>query len=118
MALSGRVTTTSKEGRSVTLKWSATQSIPANKSTVSWTLEGSGSASGYVIVGELRVTINGKQAYYRSSDKHTNCYVGTKLASGSVDIAHANDGTKTFSIKVEAGIYNWSINWRSCWWMG
>ena len=110
MALSGRVTTTSKEGRSVTLKWSATQSIPANKSTVSWTLEGSGSASGYVIVGELRVTINGKQAYYRSSDNHTNCYVGTRLASGSVDIAHANDGTKTFAIKVEAGIYNWSIN--------
>ena len=110
MALSGSVTTTSKEGRSVTLKWSATQSISENKSTVSWTLEGSGSASGYVIVGELRVTINGKQAYYRSSDKHTNCYVGTKLASGSVDIAHANDGTKTFSIKVEAGIYNWSIN--------
>ena len=83
MALSGRVTTTSKEGRSVTLKWSATQSISANKSTVSWTLEGSGSASGYVIVGELRGTINGKQAYYRSSDNHTNCYVATRLASGA-----------------------------------
>lgn len=110
MALSGSVTTSSSSGRSVTLNWSATQSIANNTSTVSWTLVGSGSASGWVRVSELRVTINGTQVYYRGSSNHTDCYNGTQLASGSTTISHNSDGTKSFSISVEAGIYQWAIN--------
>lgn len=110
MALSGSVTTSSYEGRSVTLNWTATQSVANNTSTISWSLVGSGSASGWVTVSELKVTINGSQAYYRSSSNHTDCYNGTKLASGTQTITHNNDGTKSFTIKVEAGIYNWAIN--------
>lgn len=110
MALSGSVTTGSYSNRSVTLKWTATQSVANNTSTISWELVGSGSSSGWVVVSELKVTIDGSQAYYRSSDKHTNCYNGTKLASGTKTITHSSDGTKSFTIKVEAGIYNWAIN--------
>jgi len=110
MALSGSVTTSSSEGRSVTLNWSASQSIANNTSTVSWSLVGSGSFSGWVQVSEIRVTINGSQQYYRSSSNHTQCYNGTQLASGSLTISHATDGTKSFSITVEAGIYQWAIN--------
>ena len=110
MALSGSVTTSSSEGRSVTLNWSASQSITNNTSTVSWSLVGSGSFSGWVQVSEIRVTINGSQQYYRSSSNHTQCYNGTQLASGSLTISHAADGTKSFSITVEAGIYQWAIN--------
>lgn len=110
MALSGSVTTTSSEGRSVTLNWSASQSITNNTSTVTWSLVGSGSFSGWVQVSEIRVTINGSQQYYRSSSNHTQCYSGTQLASGSLTITHAADGTKSFSISVEAGIYQWAIN--------
>lgn len=110
MALSGSVTTGSYNGRSVTLYWSATQNITNNTSTVSWTLEGSGSASGWVTVSELRVTANGSEEYYRSYTNHTNCYYGTTLASGSFTVYHNSDGTKSLSIRVEAGIYNWSIN--------
>lgn len=110
MALSGSVTTSSSEGRSVTLNWSASQSIANNTSTVSWSLVGSGSFSGWVQVSEIRVTINGSQQYYRSSSNHTQCYNGTQLASGSLTISHAADGTKSFSITVEAGIYQWAIN--------
>lgn len=110
MALSGSVTTSSSSGRSVTLSWTATQSVANNSSTISWSLKGSGSAGGYVVVSELRVTINGSQAYYRSSSNHTNCYVGTELASGTTTISHNSDGTKSFTIKVEAGIYQWAIN--------
>lgn len=103
MALSGSVTTSSSSGRSVTLNWSATQSIANNTSTVSWTLVGSGSASGWVRVSELRVTINGTQVYYRDSSNHTDCYSGTQLASGSTTISHNSDGTKSFkSITVYA----------------
>lgn len=110
MALSGSVTTTSSSSRSVTLNWTATQSTENNKSTISWELVGSGSSTGWVVVSELRVTIDGSEVYYRSHDNHTNCYQGTKLASGTKTISHASDGTKSFTIKVEAGIYNWAIN--------
>lgn len=110
MALSGSVTTNSSYERSVTLNWNATQSIANNTSTISWKLVGSGSANGWVRVSELRVNINGSQVYYRSSDNHTDCYNGTQLASGSTTISHNSDGTKSFSISVEAGIYQWAIN--------
>lgn len=110
MALSGSVTTTSAEGRSVTLKWTATQSIENNTSKISWELVGSGSASGYVQVSEIRIKINGSEAYYRNSTYHTNCYVGTKLCSGTTTIVHASDGTKSFGISVEAGIFQYTIN--------
>lgn len=110
MALSGSVTTTSSYNRSVTLSWTATQSVANNTSTVSWSLAGSGSSTGWVQVSEIRVTINGSQAYYRSSSNHTECWQGTVLATGSQTITHNSDGTKSFTIKVEAGIYNWAIN--------
>lgn len=110
MALSGSVTTGSYSNRSVTLNWTATQNVANNTSTISWELVGSGSSSGYVVVSELKVTIDGSQAYYRSSSNHTNCYNGTKLASGTKTITHSSDGTKSFTIKVEAGIYSWAIN--------
>lgn len=110
MALSGSVTTTSSYSRSVTLTWTATQSVANNQSTVSWVLKGSGSASGWVQVSEIKITINGSQAYYRDSSNHTQCYSGTQLCSGTTTINHNSDGTKSFTIKVEAGIYQWAIN--------
>lgn len=110
MALSGSVTSTSSNSRSVTLNWTATQNVSNNTSTISWSLVGSGSFSGYVVVSELKVTIDGSQAYYRSSSNHTDCYNGTQLASGTKTITHNSDGSRSFSIKIEAGIYNWAIN--------
>ena len=109
MALSGSVTTDSYKGRSVTLNWSATQSIANNTSTITWELVGSG-GGGYVVVSELNVTIDGSQAYYRGPSNHTDCYVGTVLASGTTVVSHNNDGSKSFTISVQAGIYNWAIN--------
>ena len=110
MALSGSVTSTSSNSRSVTLNWTATQNVSNNTSTISWSLVGSGSFSGYVVVSELKVTIDGSQAYYRSSSNHTDCYNGTQLASGTKTITHNSDGSRSFTIKVEAGIYQWAIN--------
>lgn len=110
MALSGSVTTSEYEGRSVTFKWSATQSVDANTSSISWSLVGSGSGGGWVVVSELRVKCDGVQRYYRSSSNHTDCYQGTVLATGNFTISHNADGTKSFPILIEAGIYNWAIN--------
>lgn len=105
MALSGNVVTSAKEGRSVTLEWTATQSIEKNTSTISWKLVGSGSAGGYVAVFGIKVNINGSQVFYRDSNTRTNCYVGTVLCSGTTTVPHNADGTKTFSISVDAAIY-------------
>ena len=110
MALSGSVTTSSSSNRSVTVNWTATQDVSKNQSKISWKIVGSGSASGWVRVSELRLTIDGSQEYYRDSSHHTDCYQGTKLASGTKTITHGNDGKKSFKIKIEAGIYQWAIN--------
>ena len=117
MALSGSVTTSVYSGRSITLNWTATQPTGENKSRVSWELIGSGSAGGYVMVGEIKVTINGIQAYYRNSSVHTNCYKNQAVTKpdgtaikGTVEIPHKSDGTKSFTVKVEAGIYMYAIN--------
>lgn len=110
MALSGSVVTTSCEGRSVTLKWTATQNIANNTSTISWELVGSGSNDGWVQVSEISIEIDGNEVYYRSSSNHTECYIGTELCSGSTTITHALDGTRSFDISVGAGIYQNSIN--------
>lgn len=110
MALSGSVTTSSSSNRSVTVNWSATQDIAKNQSTISWKIVGSGSATGWVRVSELRLKIDGSQEFYRDSSHYTNCYQGTVLASGTKTLKHGNDGKKSFSISIEAGIYQWAIN--------
>jgi len=110
MALSGSVTTSSSHNRSVTVNWSATQDISKNQSKISWEIVGSGSGSGWVVVSELRLKIDGSQEFYRDTSHHTNCYQGTVLASGTKTITHGNDGKKSFSISIEAGIYQWAIN--------
>lgn len=110
MALSGSVTTSSSSNRSVTVNWSATQDIAKNQSTISWKIVGSGSATGWVRVSELRLKIDGSQEFYRDSSHHTDCYQGTVLASGTKTLKHGNDGKKSFSISIEAGIYQWAIN--------
>lgn len=110
MALSGSIITESSKGRSVTLNWVAVQDKENNKSILTWELVGSGSATGWVAVNEIRITIDGVQSFYRNESNQTICYQGTKIASGTEIITHSSDGTKSFIIKVEAGIYQWEIN--------
>lgn len=114
MALSGSVSTstyTTSGGRTykVVLSWTATQDYAANTSKISWTAKVSASA-GYIIVSELRITIAGKRAFYRDTTHHTEGYNNTLLASGSMVLTHNDDGSKKFSAKVEAGIYQYAIN--------
>lgn len=109
MALSGSVTTTSSHNRSLRLSWTASQDNVNNMSTISWTLKGSGSASGFIKVHTVKVTIDGS-IVYNVSDANCECYNGTTVANGSKTISHKSDGTKSFTIKVEAGIYTYAVN--------
>ena len=108
----GTVTTSPEQHqRSLTLTWSQTsQSVANNTTTISWTLKGSGSDTQYywVTCRKIKVTINGTQAFYQAAEVDVNN--GMTVASGSFTIPHNNDGTKTFSIAVEASIYEVSIN--------
>ena len=114
MALSGNVQTsawTSSNGYDwrIVLNWTATQSIATNKSTISWNIKCSTSQGGYVVVGEVRATINGKEVFYRPTSDRSNCSNGTQIASGTIEVEHNNDGSKSVDMKIEAGIYVWAI---------
>lgn len=111
MALSGSVNSSSYEGRYVKLSWSATQSVTNNTSTISWSLTGAGSASAsWYMAGGFYVKIAGQVVCNWSTDTRIKLYNGTTVASGSLTISHSSDGTKSFSVEVQAGIYTYARN--------
>ena len=111
MATSGSVVTSSCEGRSMTLNWSCSaQSVANNTSTISWSLVGSGSYSGYVKCGGFYVSIGGNVVCNWSTDSRVQVSPSTTVASGSVTLSHNADGTKSFNVTVQAGIYEYARN--------
>lgn len=111
MATSGSITTNEKEGRSVTLSWSlSSQSVENNTSTIAWTIKGSGSGSSWVKAGGFKAVINGKTVYSTSTDTRIQLGNGTVVATGSTTITHNSDGTKSFSLSVEAGVYTYAVS--------
>lgn len=109
MASSGSITTNEVEGRSLTLSWTlSSQSVEKNTSTIAWTLKGSGSASGYVMSGAFKAVINGVTVY--TSEPRIELRTTTTVASGTATIAHNSDGTKSFSLSCEAGIYTYAVS--------
>lgn len=115
MALSGSFNTsawTAESGDKISLlfSWTATQDTGANTSTISWTLKGARSNSGYVNAGGFKVVIDGETVYSKSTSYRINLYNGTVVASGTKPITHNNNGTRTFSVSVEAGIYYYDVN--------
>lgn len=111
MASNGSFTTTACEGRSLTLAWSIqSQSVANNTTTISWSLKGSGSYTGYVVCGGFKVIINGTTVYSQSTDYRVNVWQNTVVASGTTTISHNTDGAKSFSASAEAGIYYYAVN--------
>lgn len=111
MASSGSITTNEKEGRSITLSWSiASQSVADNYSNISWELKGSGSDTGYVMAGGFKAVINGTTVYSSSSDTRIQLRNGTVIASGTLKISHNSDGTKSFSLSCEGGVYTYAVS--------
>lgn len=111
MALSGSVTTTGGyDGRNLTLSWTATQNIDTNKSTVSWTLSNSGGDASWYAMRHLIVTIDGTTVYTR--DARYEQYPGT-IATGSITLEHDSDGQKSFTVTIQAAVYNSAVNARA-----
>lgn len=109
MASSGSITSNEMEGRSITLSWwISSQSVTENTSTLTWELTGSGSASGYVMAGAFKAVINGTTVY--SSEPRIQLRNGTSVASGTIKIAHNSDGSKSFTLSCEAGVYTYAVS--------
>lgn len=111
MALSGTVNSTGYQGRYVQLTWSATQSVANNTSTITWSLKGAGNASSsWYKAGGFYVEIAGNVVCNWSTDKRIQLYNGTSIASGSLTLSHNADGSKSFSVSIQAGIYSYARN--------
>ena len=109
MALSGSLNTSGYQGRNVKFSWTATQNTSKNQSTISWTLEGDGTASSsYYNAGPIKLYIDGVEKY--SKTERIALYDGTVIKTGSFTLTHGSDGKKSFKAKVEAAIYSGSIN--------
>lgn len=111
MALSGTVNSNGYDGRYIQLTWSATQSVANNTSTIKWSLKGAGiGQAGWYMAGGFKVVIAGDTVYSKSTDYRIKLYNGTEVASGSKTISHNSDGSKSFSISIQAGIYTYAVN--------
>lgn len=109
MASSGSFNTSSYSNRYLTFSWWInSQDVANNKTNIGWKLVGAGSASGYYVSGNFKVVIDGSIVY--SSSTRINLYSGTTVASGTLDISHNSDGSKSFSASAEAGIYYIAVN--------
>lgn len=107
MALSGTVNTSKYDGRYLRLTWTATQSVANNTSTIKWTLAAVGGNSSWYKTGPVTCTINGTTVY--SSSSRVSMYTGT-IDTGSLTISHNSDGSKSFTVSVQAAIYTSAVN--------
>lgn len=115
MALSGSFHTsgwTSSTGDSVSLKfsWTAQQDHAGNTSTISWSLTGSRATDHMVMAGGFRVVIDGQTVYDKSTDYRIELRNGTVVAGGSKVLTHNTDGTRTFQVSAQGGIYYYNVN--------
>lgn len=113
MATSGSLTTSAYSNRSITFSWSEkSQSIADNTTTISWSLKGSGSASGYYLAQNITLKLDGKVVFehLKSEDGQIQLWNDTSVASGTYTFTHASDGSKSFTAYLEAGIYVWEPN--------
>ncbi len=111
MALSGNVASSGYEGRYIQFNWSATQSVANNTSTITWELRGAGQGQvGWYMAGGFKVIIDGNTVYSVSTDSRIQLYNGTLIASGTKTISHNSDGTRSFGVYIEAGIYTYAVN--------
>ena len=116
MALSGSVSTnkytTSSHGTiGLILSWTATQSIVNNETTINWTLKSNGTMSSgyYVQAGPVTVKIAGTTVLNTTS-RFSMHGSGGYSKSGTIKVAHNQDGTKSVSMSVRAAIYSASVN--------
>ena len=105
MASSGIVKTNTVYDSYFWVKWElASQNIAGNKSTISWSC---GVKPGHKFYSNAvkmsAVTINGSQVYAGGTYSNITDYKERTLSSGTLDISHSSDGSKTFTVSAFSG---------------
>ena len=112
MALSGYIETGAYQAsdgtRTIVLEWSATQSDAAgNYSDVSWTLRGGGTSSQGINAKNIQAQIHTHHTGILWTTA-TKLYNGTVIASGTVRVAHDENGNASFYVGISGYIYYYS----------
>ena len=111
MALVGSLNSNSYGGMAIQFAWTATQNVSTNKSTISWTLKGDcRDTTAWFKAGAFKVVIDGVTVYSTGESDRIQLYHGTLIASGTRTISHKSDGTGSFSVSIQAGIYTYAVN--------
>lgn len=107
MASSISITSSSTfEGRIMTLSCTQTQNITDNTSTINWTLTTSGGEVNWYATGPTTVLINGTQVYYAPRSKLENVFPTSKgSVSGKLTVPHNTDGSKSIAVSLTTAIY-------------
>ena len=105
MALSRIVKTNTVYDSYFWVKWELSdQNIAGNKSTISWSC---GVTPGHKFYSNAvkmsAVTINGSQVYAGGTYSNITDYKERTLASGTLNISHSSDGSKTFTVSAFSG---------------
>ena len=106
MATSGTVKTNTKYGSYFWVKWeiSGSQDIAGNKTTISWSCGLHPEEQYYTNAIKMgAVVINGQTVYSGGTYSNITDYKDHTFASGTLDISHNNDGSKTFTVSAFSG---------------
>lgn len=87
-------------------------SVADNKTTISWTLKGVTGSSGYILAQNITLKLDGNVVFQHLIDRNgqISLYNGTLVGSGEYTFSHAVDGSKSFTVYVEGGLYSWAVN--------
>lgn len=107
MALSGKAVTDMYDDRYYMLSWTASQNVPAHKSTIYWELSCRGGRSSWYSEQTLQVIIAGKTVVNKTD--RVRRYIGI-IASGSFEVTHDGVGAYRFSASIKAAVDGSSIN--------
>lgn len=94
-------------GRYLQLSVTESVNVTSNSSTLSWTLTSAGGASTYYTIEETTIKINGTQVYYKARTAwDTYVFPAAKgSVSGTIEVPHKSDGTKTVAIEFLTSVY-------------
>lgn len=118
MANSITITSSSTySGRTMKLVCTQRIDIASNKSYIDWTLSTQGGSAGYwYTTGPTTVTINGVQVYYSARVSSSAFPSGVGSTSGTIEVPHSNDGSKTITVSLKTAIYYASVQTNSQSW--
>ena len=106
MATSGAITTNTKYGSYFWVKWaiSGSQSISGNKTTIAWSCGLTPGEQYYdKAIKMSAVTIDGVNVYDGGTYSNITDYKDRTFASGTLDLSHNPDGTKSFTVAAFTG---------------